>query len=363
MKIELLIPGLRGGGSERVCVALANGLSQMGWSVGLTILSNRAAAYLGDVDQSVTVTVLHVENARSALFPIRKHLVKVKPDVVLSFRPELSVLLWLIRLIWKVSFRFVIRNVNSLTETRRYETSIVRRHLYYRLFQPAYKSADLVISQADAMTLELKDLYGVGHRQLKTINNPISQYFVDCPQRLNLETRGLILMSGRLVTQKGFDLGLRAFSIALRICNHSLRMRIIGDGPLVNELKKICIELGIESNVKFDGFDSDPCKAYDQSHFLLLPSRHEGFPNVAVEAMARGKPVVAFDCQSGPREIIQDQINGLLVEFGNIQKLAEAIVLAVGFNWNPHHIRQSVVKYHAVNIVAEYSASLKGEIL
>ena len=100
----------------------------------------------------------------------------------------------------------------------------------------------------------------------------------------------------------------------------NVELVFIGEGPEKLNLIKLCALLNIEKRVKFLGFLKNFENFYKGARFLVLTSYYEGWPNVILEAMSFKCPVISFDCDFGPREIIQTNVNGILLEQGN-QKL------------------------------------------
>ena len=129
---------------------------------------------------------------------------------------------------------------------------------------------------------------------------------------------------GRLAPQKGFDLLIDAFSrVAGRHPQWSLQ--ILGEGPDRPALERLIDVKGLAGRVVLAGWEPDPSAVLQQGDLFVLSSRFEGFPNALLEAMACGLPSVSFNCQSGPAEIIRDQIDGILVPPEDVPGLADAI--------------------------------------
>lgn len=100
---------------------------------------------------------------------------------------------------------------------------------------------------------------------------------------------------------------------------------ILGDGDKRNELKSLCSALNVDEDVQFPGFVDNPFAYMAAADVFVLSSIWEGLPNVLIEALACGTPVVSTDCPSGPREILQDGKYGSIVPVGDDKALTEAI--------------------------------------
>ena len=132
----------------------------------------------------------------------------------------------------------------------------------------------------------------------------------------------MILTVGRLDSPKGVDILLNAFA---RIHHDSgdWRVMIVGEGPEKAALMRLCDELHLTEKVEFVPPVKDVESLMSRAGLVVQPSRFEGFPNVLIEAMGMGAPVISANCHSGPSEIIQDGINGRLFPVDDIGALAE----------------------------------------
>jgi glycosyltransferase involved in cell wall biosynthesis len=136
-----------------------------------------------------------------------------------------------------------------------------------------------------------------------------------------------VLAAGRLVPQKGFDMLVPAFAAVAR-AQPEWRLRIYGDGrPFrFHALRRIVFEHELYNEVLLMGRTDRLGEEMARASLFVLSSRFEGLPMVIIEAMSKGLPVVAFDCPTGPREMIDDGVDGILVPEGDVEALGEAML-------------------------------------
>ena len=136
-----------------------------------------------------------------------------------------------------------------------------------------------------------------------------------------------VIAVGRLDYQKGFDRLVRAWDIVMKNGRYSgWKLDIFGQGEWKDMLTEMIVKIGLEGSVRLMGTTHDIRKEYLGSSMLVMSSNYEGFPMVMIEAMACGLPVVSFDFKCGPKDIINDGKNGILVMNGDIQGLADAMM-------------------------------------
>lgn len=128
--------------------------------------------------------------------------------------------------------------------------------------------------------------------------------------------------------QKGYDLLLKAWTLVADK-HFDWKLAIYGRGELKDELLKLRSELSLTSTVQIFNPTNDIYVKYMESDFYVMSSRYEGFGIALIEAMACGIPCVAFDCPCGPSDVIENGVNGFLIENGNIEKLANMIIYLV----------------------------------
>lgn len=150
---------------------------------------------------------------------------------------------------------------------------------------------------------------------------------VDYSRSATLEGKNVVSI-GRFVYQKGYDMLLPAFRLVVD-AEPDCILFLIGYGQDEKNLKKQCCELKLENNVIFTGMIKELKEYYLRSSMYVMSSRFEGFPMVLLEAVSNGLPLVSFDCECGPAEIIEDGKNGFLVPVGDIKELAEKMIILI----------------------------------
>lgn len=132
----------------------------------------------------------------------------------------------------------------------------------------------------------------------------------------------LIVAAGRLAPEKGYDVALKAFA---KLADPEARLALVGDGPLRADLEALADSLGVRDRVTFAGYQPDIGPWLDQARLLLLSSWHEGFGAVIVEALGRGRPVVATDCTPAVRDLLNPPAHGRVTRPGDVDGLAAAL--------------------------------------
>ena len=191
----------------------------------------------------------------------------------------------------------------------------------YRLAaRVAYPFANKIIAPSNGVLAGLTDL-GLPPSKLSVIRNPVVPVPRDRSGTPPIHVP-YIMGAGRLHPQKGFDRLVQAFHEA-HLPDHHLV--VLGDGPERDRLVATAKSLGAIPRVHFPGTSSEIERWYHHAVCFVLTSHYEGSPNVLKEAMVNGCPVVSFDCPSGPSEIVENGVSGILVPQGDITGLAKAI--------------------------------------
>ncbi len=164
------------------------------------------------------------------------------------------------------------------------------------------------------------------YSNIQTIYNPIDFELIEkaTKEELAIDFK-YILAAGRMQDSvKQLDVLINCYA-ASNLPKQNIKLVLLGDGLLREDLEKQVAKLHLEDFVLFKGKVANPFQYYKKALYTILSSKNEGFPTVLIESLACETPVVAFNCFSGPSEIIVDQENGLLVENQNQEKLILAM--------------------------------------
>lgn len=327
--VALFLPNFDGGGAERAFVNLARGIAELGHRVDL-VVGTAAGPLRSEVSPLVRVVDLAASRLVFALPGLIRYLRSERPDLVYSALEEAGILALLARRISGVAAKVIPSIRNTLSDEAR--QSSPKRKLLLRLARWLYPSADAVVAVSKGVA---KDAAGVLHLPLasiRVIRNPTltpdlraaAMQPVDHPW-FAPKSAPVILGCGRLAPQKDFATLIEAFARvrAIRPC----KLVILGEGPLRQDLARLAGELGVAADVAMPGFDANPYRFMEKCDVFVLSSVFEGSPNVVVQALACGAPVVSTDCPSGPDEILQGVARGKLVPVGNPERMAAAISL------------------------------------
>ncbi len=347
-KVLLLLSSLHGGGAERVAVHLLNNSDKSRHNVRIGLL-RAAGPYLERADASRVIaapdgeTHFNYDGPNSAQYTpgkivgsavraplaFRKMIEDERPAVVMSFLKGTNLLVWLS--LMNLGARrpaWIAREGNNVLAVIDEETSNKTvGGLSLALTAKAYRRADAVLANSTDMAAGLTRDLALDPARMRMINNPIDVARIREAAAAPLPgapNRPFILTAGRLEYQKSQETLIRAFAQSGTWRTHSLV--ILGKGSRLAELQHLAAHLGVGEYVRFIGFVASPYAWMAKADLFVLPSRWEGFPTVAAEAMAAGTPLLLADCSFGPRDVIEPGISGELFPVDDVAALSVAMV-------------------------------------
>lgn len=362
MKIYMFIALMGIGGAERVCVSLANEFAKLGYEPQIIVLNLKNDVNTHLLDSRCKVHELGVSRLRYAAPAMVKFMRKYRPESILVFGNEMGIILNTLRKLRLVKVKIVLRVLNNVNISLSKEEHISKTvENYLKKQQKQLRDMEHVVAQCQAMRQMILDRNLVSDKKITAIYNPVSEKIVqavaDIPGK---EKDGYqFTFIGRLDPQKNLTHLLQAFKLVLDK-RKDVTLHLVGDGLLKNQLQEEACQLQIQDYVVFEGMRKDIENVYSSSDVVVLSSSYEGMPNCLIEAIACGIPVVSYDCPIGPKEIIEDDINGYLVSFLDIDQLAEGMLAAVEKEWDPELIKKTAEKFNATIIAKQYLEVIGG---
>ena len=340
------------GGTERVSTSVANALVEKGYNVLMLNLWEGDKPFF-DLASNIKNTQLYPKRVSfskqylQTVFKLRNFLKDNKVNTLIVVESMLS--------LFSLPARIGL-NINHITwEHFNYNVTLgqggraLSRHLS-RLFS----NKIVTLTEADKKIWEKKTF---GNAEIIAIANP-SPYPIS--QHLPSQANKTVLAVGRFTYQKGFDLLIQAWKLVKNEPHFSeWKLNIVGDGEERQDLDDKIEQYDLESTVRLFPFSNNINKFYLEASLYCMSSRFEGLPMVLIEAQSFGLPIVSFDCDTGPSEIIENNKSGFLCKKENIQDLAEKLQILMKLSEDEYNnmvlaAKESVKKFSLVKIIEKW---------
>lgn len=317
MKITFFIRTLdNSGGTERMTCALANHLAKNGYTVSIITWLGGTKSFFS-LDKEVTIYNLFKEdnvNIYKSYFTTLYRYYKVKkdlkPDYIIDVCTAQSI----------VSIPVNIFCKSKIISWEHFNTAVNWNSVTGSLSR---KLASVFANKIVVLTSTDKDNYETIYKakNVKTINNPITINITDTCD----VSKKNVLTVARFTHQKGLDLLLHSWQKVIKKCPE-WKLTIVGDGELKSEIVNLRGQLELDSSVEIFDATNNISQFYKEASIYAMSSRFEGMPLVLIEAKCYGLPIVSFNCETGPRDIVKDGFDGYLVEPFDLDKFANKII-------------------------------------
>lgn len=311
------MPNLGGSGADRVISIILNNLDRNKFSLNIIIISNLSKnTFLDDLKNDVKIFNLNINKRLRYSFHLIIYkvfkIIKVEsPDVLFFGSGSINALFSPFLFLFPRNMLFVAResNIPSL-----FEKSIFLKFCYRNF----YKNYDKIIAQSDDMMYDLVNNFNFPTNKIVKINNPVDSKFIYSKiLKNNIKKKQYkinLISVGRLTYQKGFDLLIVDIS---KVKNHDFHLTILGEGEEYDDLLNLIKSYDLGDKITLKGYVDNPYQYLIDSDFLILSSRFEGFPNILIEALICGCPILANRCKGGIDEIVIDGFNGYTYDSNN----------------------------------------------
>lgn len=326
-RVALYLRSLLDTGIDTRMLNLSQGLIERGIDVDFVLNTSKEKDLLR-VPKEAKIVDLKQAKLLKGLPLLINYLKQEKPTAILSAQHFTNEVLLLAKLLSKASTRFVVSEGNTISSEWQNKAKLKER-LTPLLVKLLYPQADAIIGNSIGVAKDIAKVTGLPPERINVVYNPTitSKVIKKSQEEINHSwfkegELPVVLGVGRLNVQKDFGTLIKAFAQVRQ--NYPCRLMILGNGAERQNLNNLVKELGLENHVEIPGFADNPYKYMKQAKVFVLSSAWEGLPNVLIEAMAVGTPVVATNCPSGPEEILDNGKYGKLIPVGDVDKMAEA---------------------------------------
>jgi glycosyltransferase involved in cell wall biosynthesis len=356
VRLAFFLPTLHGGGAQRAILNLAEGLQR--WGFDVTLIVGIARGELASaVPSAVPMVDLHRERLRWAVISLARYLRRERPDYLVSTITHANVAAILATRLAGSRTRNVVRLSSRLSAKA--QGTAPRDYITYAFARALYRRADLLMASSWNAAVDAARIAGIDVTTVEVVPSPLVPDDVAARAREPVDhpffaagQPPVVLGVGRLAFDKDFSTLVRAFALVRRA--RPARLLILGEGPQRQHLPRVADDCGVADDVALGGFVDNPFKYMAACGVYVLTCRDESMPGTLVQALACGAPVVANDCPSGPRELLQDGKHGALVPMGDEVALAQAILAALETKrepvnpavWRPY-LAEEAMRRHA----------------
>lgn len=312
----------RSGGVERVSINLARQFRSDGHRVCFFVTGQPGE---GSLELAKEFDVVHGPGGALARLKRLSRLIDERQvDYAVAAKEQANILLWLVSLANRRFLPVFARHCAFDVSDQKLSPRMIG--ILYNLYA---LGRGRIVSVSKLLADEIAKVLRFGKKQLRVCANPVVAPGLFEQAETNSEEfshpRPYVCGVGRLCEQKGFDQLLNSYAKVKASRPDYPDLLLVGDGPDRQALAQQAERLGIAASVRFVGFTRNPYFVIKRAQAFLLSSRHEGLPTVLIEALALNCPVVAFDCPTGPREILADGQYGYLVAAGDIEGFSVAM--------------------------------------
>ncbi len=360
-RIAIFTPNLGGGGAERTVLDMAAGIVRYGTPVDVVVV-NAVGPLLDSVPAGVRLIELKAFRVEVCHFSLLRYLVRRRPKALISTLFDADIVALGVKKYLHRDFKLIVRTTSTTAQAMIHLPFKARVSI--RLWRWLLPAADAVVANSVGVAEDLRScVRDIDRTSLRRIHGAVVWPYIAEKAREALHhpwfdgTSPVLLAAGRLVPYKGYETTLRAFAEVVKA--RPARLVILGEGPDRARLKALTDTLKIGGLVDFAGYQANPFAYMARAAVFVHASSLEGLPNVLIQAMACGTPVVSTDCPCGPREILAGGKWGPLVPMGDWRALAAAISRTLDAQPDRDALVAAAERYDGQSSVDQYMELLR----
>lgn len=325
--IAVFIPSVHGGGAERAMLIFAEELLRLGFEVEL-VVGSLDGAWRDAIPDNLAVVDLEAPRMIGAILPLRRYIRMRKPKALFSTISHANVGALIAAIFSGIGVPVVVRQSNTPLSER---VGSFRNWCIGHLIPYLYPYAKVILAVSQSVRDELVEMNPKMAPRIKVVPTPVlspSVYeraqVVPDHAWFQKKDKPIILSVGRLKPHKGMFELIEAFSILKN--KMDARLVILGEGDDRSRLEDLIDRLGLGDDIALLGFMENPFSFMKHADLFVLASHFEGLPNVLIQALALGLPVVATDSPGGVSELLGNGRYGRLVPLHRVEMLAQSMM-------------------------------------
>jgi glycosyltransferase involved in cell wall biosynthesis len=329
-KILILAPSLMfGGGAEKIASTLSLNLSKK-YEISILTFFHFPEIYPFKGKYYTIQEKYSLKGVSLRFLKIHKIIKSIAPDIIITFMNKTS--------FWIIPYMYIYNNESPLiisvntNPNFHYRKRVYGKYLIRFLYP--LKKVSTIVPVSKELKRILVNKYRLNRMKIYPIYNGFDIERIQILAKENVRDYNKILNNtrvikfitiGRLSKEKGHKYLINAFSTVTKEIPNS-RLFIIGEGPLRPKLMKLIKDNQLENKVILLGTKKNPYKYLSKADIFVLSSLHEGLPTVLIEALACNLPIISTNCETGPKEILENGKYGILVKVANSSDLADKMI-------------------------------------
>ena len=356
-KVLFIIPSLDIGGTENICkILFEEFLFRKKYDVDLFVLNKkRNNNFYYELSKECRKKIIFSKNYNwFEIFIKLINLTAVKNYAsIFAFNNETGFLVNIIKLFFIRKFKTILRVNNSIKNKLKYSDNFY--DAYFKKFYNylSLNLSDTIIAQSNEMKNEISE-YLINKAKIQVINNPLSNNFKENKSLKKKEK--YLLFVGSLTPKKNPLMLLEIYNQFNKRNTENIKLKIIGNGSELEIMQDFIFLNNLEKNIEIIKAipQAELQKYYSKALCLIICSKYEGFPNVAIESLFCGTPLLASKCIGGIKELIQDNINGISFEEYTIDSYLKGLDKLIRSNLNNFKIKETSRRFRIDKIISLY---------